>query len=144
MLMEKASVDIDQKAADPNPAPVTAGAVYVAGKSEMHVPVFPIAPDRVFAPPFLIPRGEWIVVFELQAPDLVFYAVSYLDKPKGPSITNNDTPGKTTWTTLFDTNQVIGANKLHCKIELGPPSGNGVPTYSGDPTIAVVQDPMGG
>jgi hypothetical protein len=144
MLMEKASVDICQNAADPNTAPVTAGAVYVAGQPEIHVPVYPIAPDRVFAPPFLIPRGEWTLIFELQAPGLVFYAVSYKDKPAGPTITNDDTPGKTTWTTTFDTNKVISANKLHCKIELGPPFSNSDPTYSGDPTIAVVQDPMGG
>jgi hypothetical protein len=144
MLMEKASVDINQNAAVPSSAPVTAGALYLAGKSEIYVPVYPLPPDGVFAPPFLIPNGKWTVVFELQvAADLVFYDVSYINQPQDVQRPTDDSPGKTTWTTTFDTSQVKGPNKLHCTIQLAPPSSNG-PTHSGDPTIAVVQDPMGG
>lgn len=152
MLMEKASVDIDQDPPSTATAPVTAGAVFAAGKPEIHVPVYPLSPPSIFAPPFLIPIGVWTVVLELQSPpppfpplppDLVFLDVQYKDRPKGPEIKSDDTPGKTTWTTTFDMNKVTGPNRMRCEIRLGRFS-NGVPTYSGDPTIAVVQDPMGG
>jgi len=156
MLMEKASVGINQNAqnaAASSMAPVSTGALYMAGKSEIYVPVYLLMNGVVFAPPFLIPHGEWTVVFELQvAGGLVFKDICYSNQDPSIVINNDPQPDATTWTTTFDTTQVTNPAKLQCTIKLitispsdGSNDSNGDgPVYSGDPTIAVVQDPMGG
>jgi hypothetical protein len=152
MLMEKASVGIDQNAqnaAAPSMAPVSTGALYRAGKSEIYVPVYLLMNGLVFAPPFLIPQGEWTVVFELQvAGGLVFNDISYSNQDSSVIINNDRQPGTTTWTTTFNTTQVTKTDKLSCTIQLttspNTDSNGDGQVYSGDPTIAVVQDPMGG
>jgi hypothetical protein len=144
MLMEKAPVDIKQCKKNPDLAPVTAGPLYIENTAEIHVPVFflPDLPDPVYAPPFLIPQGVWTVIFQMQTPDAYFDDVCYKDQPVGVKIIPGPR-GEIAWSTTFDTSHVNHSNKMHCDISVKSNRDNGTRTYIGDPTIAVVQDPMG-
>ena len=131
---------------------------------KIKVPVFPYQPDnvsqgKVFAPSFIVPKGMWTVVYEVQLTGVIFTSVTHtapsdpggpltLRFPKGlavgePTIAEDGT----TCSTDFNTTQITDVNKLSCHFELAPKVGSGFErfskSFSGDPTIAVVSDPLG-
>jgi hypothetical protein len=154
MLMEKAVTDSGT-------APVTVSVTYDKGALEVQIPVFFISPKRVFAPPFLIPRGNWTVVYEVKTPGWVFESVTYPPSTSLPTGVkppdNSNAPGGRTWRTKFDTCGVTDVNKLDCTIGLMQTDFESFGSderlhhelhhrrhHTGDPTIAVVKDPMDG
>ncbi|HEX4964434.1 MAG TPA: hypothetical protein VF173_26700 [Thermoanaerobaculia bacterium] len=120
-------------------------------QGEIHVPVYATSP--VFAPPFLIPKGTWTVVFEVQTSGWVFGSVTYQKThdgfrfPQGVLPLDSGPGSDGSWRTVFDTTEVTDVNMLGCTIVLNPdPNRFGsefIAPISGDPTIAVVKDPMG-
>lgn len=128
--------------------PITASVTFEGGHTIL-VPVFLDSTDHVFAPPFLIPKNTWHVNFIVQQPEgqtpLVFDDVTFASTVDNLIIDNPGDDGETTWHTTF-TNTVTDVNMLSCTITLrNPPNGpmDVVVKYCGDPTIAVVKDPLG-
>jgi hypothetical protein len=158
MKMLKKSAVLDAIAVAPAPAPVGAGAQYVAGAAEIRVPVFPLPSlpqeKQVFAPPFVVPPGEWKVTYTVQqlpGQTYVFDNVSYDNQAAAISIENHNPEqqrGGTTWLTTIG-NEVTDVNMLSCTIFLTRQLGHSEfrshshRLLKGDPTIAVVKDPMG-
>jgi hypothetical protein len=151
MLIEKALTDVT------TPPPVNAGATYVG--TEIQVPVFvDSSTNKPFAPPFLIPKGIWTVVFTVETQGWVFDSVIYFKYgctppddctalPSGVQLVDNsNVPGGTTWTTIFDTSGVTFVNMMGSTISLRPESEPFLSdsVISGDPTIAVVKEPIDG
>jgi hypothetical protein len=144
------------------PSDVSVIYAYAPAEHKIHVPVY-VREGAPFAPPFLIPRGTWTVVYEVKTPGWVFDNVTYHGYdctppdvcPLPPGVVdppdNLNEPGGTTLRTRFDTNGVLDVNMMGCTIFLRPDSdrpdseplgSDGV--ISGDPTIAVVKEPMDG
>lgn len=151
MLMEKAVSDSSVVCAPPS-SPSSASVTYDTRNPDerlIQVPVFIVDLNQVVAPPFLIPGQKWTVIYTLQDSGKVFYDVKYTGPDALKVITNNtNPPGQSTWKTEFDTNNVTFVNKLDCTIFLDPPFTKSFDRESsgrihGDPTIAVVPDPMG-
>ena len=160
MLEKSAVLDLIDVPPTPltTPAPMTSGVEYVAGQTEVRVPVFPL-PDhpegkQVFAPPFVLPLGLWTVIYTVQPlPDrtYVFGNVTYVNEAAAASIVENDSAqqGGPTWSTKID-NRVTDVNKMECNILLNlltssfPRIDPNSKPLSGDPTIVVVKDPIDG
>lgn len=134
---------------------------------KIFVPVSPMPSSpsgkQVFAPPFLIPKGVWNVIYSLPT-DLptgyVFKNVAYHDSagtigvfPQGV-LRLSTSPGRgmdgTTFTDTIDTTEVPSdsSNVMGCTIYLNPSTSpnflDSDDSIHGDPTIAVVSDPIGG
>jgi hypothetical protein len=165
MLMEKAVSNLAMVG-----APMSTGATFVAGEPEIHVPVFGEPSGKVFAPPFLVPEGEWTVVFNVVnqlGQNLVFDSVNFRDLldpgsgvPPRAIVDNVNEPGLNTWRTLVKGDAppllpnpaaptVPTVSMIGCTINLKPISISGpgeaavgLTGYSGDPTIAVVGEPI--
>jgi len=137
MLLEKPVAKLFSLVGSPVPASID----FIANKTEMHVPVVVVASNG-FAPPFIIPGGVWNVVYTIQTPGYVFTSITYKDLPDSPVVKDNENvAGGNSWTTVFDTTGVTFVNKLDANFSLHSlETGEAVP---GDPTIAVVPDPMG-
>jgi hypothetical protein len=155
MLMEKAVSDLAVVG-----SPLSTGATFVAGEPEIHVPVFGEPSGKVFAPPFLVPKGEWTVVFNVVnqlGQNLVFDSVSFRDLldpgsgvPPRAIVDNMNEPGLNTWRTLVNgytspvprdpfvpTVSMIGCTINLKSISISGPAGaafEGRECYSGDPT----------
>jgi hypothetical protein len=130
-----------------NTAPVTASVTYVAGGFTILVPVYPLdSLMTVFAPPFVIPGGnQWTVIFTVQTDGPVFdtAGVKFSNLPSDlPTPASAALVGLKAWQSTFDTTGIKNPVEVfHCHITLNGPAGA---VYVGDPSIAVVQDPMGG
>lgn len=126
-------------------APVEASVTFVKDEAEIHVPVHPLSPDGVFAPPVIIPKGTWTVVWTIQGLDHFFQSVDIPNPinslPDGIEI-DNPIPidsHPTVWRTTFH-NDVTDVNLVDATINLSTTEGS---LLKGDPTIAVVKDPVG-
>jgi len=143
MLMEKVlAVHV------PGTAPINANVTYVQGSPKILVPVFPQDLSmKVFAPPFLIPGGDvWEVFFAVQTEGVVFSNVTFSGGPTDLPISQGGPIDSTNvvWRSTFDTRKLTkDVEMLSCQIFL---SGGSGPShdYKGDPTIAVVKDPIDG
>jgi hypothetical protein len=141
-------------------APVSTGVTYVADQLKIDVPVYLDSEGKVFAPPFLVPKGTWKIVYDVKSPDLVFESVIYYgvdhghNLPAGVCIKDNGNPAEQTkWTTMLE-NNVTEVNMLGSTIHLKTPDSESSRAdkrnhhvrhhYKGDPTITVVKDPIDG
>lgn len=135
---------------------------YDTDTQTIHVPVFAVSSassqNQVYAPPFLIPKGNWNVVYEVKSSGWVFKNRAYSgfqgarQLPTG--VVLQDPPpglgsGGTTFTDCFDTSTVTDVNKLGCTLFLKLAGSSSFDDFDsveihGDPTIAVVSDPIGG
>jgi hypothetical protein len=128
-------------------APEQASVTYVKDSKTVWVPVYPILssiPGTNFAPPFVLPPGQWTVQFIVQQPGsqtFVFDSVTFDNPLANVTIENPDQAGGRTWSATL-TNTVPFVNMLSCTINLVQPNDTARMLFSGDPTIAVVPDPM--
>jgi hypothetical protein len=144
MLMEKVlAVHV------PGTAPINANVTYVQGSHTILVPVFPQDLSmKVFAPPFLIPGGDlWEVLFTVQTEGVVFSDVTFDGGPADLPILNYGPidSTKVVWKTTFNTSNLTkNVEMLNCHIYLNGSDPGVSQAYKGDPTIAVVKDPIDG
>ncbi|HET9227182.1 MAG TPA: hypothetical protein VFR31_10975 [Thermoanaerobaculia bacterium] len=129
-------------------APVDGGPVYVEGEAQIIVPVYPMPSEpegqQVYAPPFVVPVGTWTVTYVVQDNDYLIGGVTYQDVSAGVTILENQQGSSSSqWTTQIR-NAVTYANMMESTIVLNPTlSAPGQQPLRGDPTIAVVKDPLG-
>lgn len=146
---------------DEIPTELVVSYAYTLTPPIVRVPVY-VKEGKPFAPPFLIPKGTWTVHFDLKTEGWVFGGVTFHSADCTPTLTQSCeslpsgvelplqapvTGGKTLRVSL-DTNGVALVNSLGCTLTLDPAPDSlnfllSSAPISGDPTIAVVKEPIG-